>query len=362
MKQYSISKKSASTFLVVFLSVLLGWISALASEQVPEHHIDVRATACHQTDGSFAVQWTQDLGLQRPGGLNPDVLVEKSTDGGAWEIVRGRSPTRPRQSGDFWHFPDRKRHSLAHDSRHGDGVWGNGHVGGQSNEWAVALLDCPATPTATPTDKPTKSSTPTPTPTVTATGTGTSTATATATKAVTKTATKTPTPTPTITPTQVVWDNSSLVVTSICMDGLSTFTITNGGGDMAGVTKWTLTVNGEVVITGEIRLGAGEAYRMGFAVYKGALALTVEQRPGHPGAASASATIDTSGCVIEPTAINETSEPATLAYTGTGRNEKGELYATYRVICGTYAGAIRAEFKFVDGAIRSGKRISAERR
>ena len=88
-------------------------------------------------------------------------------------------------------------------------------------------------------------------------------------------------------------------------------------------------------------------------MYKGALALTVEQRPGHPGTASASATIDTSGCVIEPTAINETSEPAALAYTGTGRNEKGELYATYQVVCGTYAGAIRAEFESVDGAVRS---------
>ena len=84
-----------------------------------------------------------------------------------------------------------------------------------------------------------------------------------------------------------------------------------------------------------------------------ALALTVEQRPGHPGATSASATIDTSSCVIEPTANSETSEPAALAYTGTGRNEKGELYATYQVVCGTYAGAIRAEFKFADGAIRS---------
>jgi cell division septation protein DedD len=305
-QQYSIKKKSASTFLVVFLSVLLGWISALASEQVPEHHIDVRATACHQTDGSFAVKWSaKTWDYNAPGGLNPDVLIEKSTDGGAWEIVaRGAftDTTTPKReiSGTFQTASG--IHSLTIRAT-AMGVWGNGHVGGQSNEWAVALLDCPATPTATPTDKPTKSSTPTPTPTVTATGTGTSTATATATKAVTKTATKTPTPTPTITPTQVVWDNSSLTVASICMDGLSTFTITNTGSNMAGVTKWTLTVNGEAAITGQIQLGAGEAYRMGFAVYKGALALTVEQRPGHPGAASASATIDTSGCVIEPTAI-----------------------------------------------------------
>jgi len=355
-QQYSIKKKSASTFLVVFLLVLLGWISALASEQVPEHHIDVRATACHQPDGSFAVQWTaKTWDYNAPGGLNPDVLVEKSTGGGDWEFVgRGAftdTATPKREiSGTFQTASG--IHSLTIRAT-AMGVWGNGHVGGQSNEWAVALLDCPATPTTTPTDKPTKSSTPTPTPTVTATGTGTSTATATATKAVTKTATKTPTPTPTITPTQVVWDNSSLTVTSICMDGLSTFTITNGGSAMTGVTGWTLTVNGEAVITGRIQLSAGEAYRMSFAVYKGALALTVEQRPGHPGAASASATIDTSGCVIEPTAINETSEPATLAYTGTGRNEKGELYATYQVVCGTYAGAIRAEFKFADGAIRS---------
>ncbi|WP_230682029.1 hypothetical protein, partial [Streptococcus pneumoniae] len=67
---------------------LLGWISALASEQVPEHHIEVRATACHQTDGSFVVNRTAktwDYGA--PGGLNPDVLVEKSVDDGSWEIV-----------------------------------------------------------------------------------------------------------------------------------------------------------------------------------------------------------------------------------------------------------------------------------
>ena len=235
MKQYSISKKSASTFLVVFLSVLLGWISALASEQVPEHHIDVSAKACHQADGSFVVNWAaKTWDYNAPGGLNPDVMVEKSTDGGAWEIVaRGAftDTTTPKReiSGSFQTSVG--IHSLMIRAT-AMGVWGNGHAGGQSNEWAVALLDCPATPTATPTDKPTESSTPTPTPTVTATGTGTSTATATATKAVTKTATKTPTPTPTITPTQVVWDNSSLVVTSICMDGLSTFTITNSGSNM----------------------------------------------------------------------------------------------------------------------------------
>ncbi len=127
MKQYSISKKSASTFLVVFLSVLLGWISALASEQVPEHHIDVRATACHQTDGSFAVHWAaKTWDYNAPGGLNPDVLVEKSTrrwrvgDRCTWRIHRHNHA----KAGNFWHFPDRKRHSLAHDSRYGDGGMG----------------------------------------------------------------------------------------------------------------------------------------------------------------------------------------------------------------------------------------------
>jgi cellulose biosynthesis protein BcsQ len=40
------------------------------------------------------------------------------------------------------------------------------------------------------------------------------------------------------------------------MDGLSTFTITNGGSAMTGVTKWTLTVNGESVITGQLQQAA----------------------------------------------------------------------------------------------------------
>lgn len=355
MKQYSDFRKSASTFFVVFLA-LLGWVSALASEQVPAHHIDVRATACHQADGSFAVQWVaKTWDYSAPGGINPDVLVEKSTNDGEWEIVaRGAftDTTKPKREmlGNFNSAIGIRALTIRATAM---GQWGNGHAGGQSNEWAVALLDCPATPTATPTDKPTKSATPTPTATATGTGTSTATATATATKTATKTATPTltPTSTPTTTPTQTGWDGSSLTVTSICMDGLSTFTITNDGDGMADVTKWTLAVNGEDVIAGEIQLGAGEAYRMGFAVYKGALALTVTQRPGYPNATTASAQIDTEGCVIEPTAIRDSNEPAALIYAGVAYNSSGEPYANYKIACGSYSGDVRVELKFVDGAV-----------
>ena len=136
------------------------------------------------------------------------------------------------------------------------------------------------------------------------------------------------------------------------MDGLSTFTITNDGDSMADVTKWTLEVNGEEVITGEIQLGAGEAYRMGFAVYKGTLTLTVTQRPGYPNTATASAQIDTEGCVIEPTAIRDSSEPAALIYAGAAYNSSGEPYVNYKIACGAYSGDVQVELKFVDGAVR----------
>ena len=91
---------------------------------------------------------------------------------------------------------------------------------------------------------------------------------------------------------------------------------------------------------------------MGFAVYKGALALTVTQRPGYPGAATASAQIYTEGCVIEPTAIRDSNEPAALIYAGVAYNSSGEPYANYKIACGSDSGDVRVELKFADGAVR----------
>jgi hypothetical protein len=352
--------KFSISVLAAICSVSLFWATALAAIQQPDHHINVSAIACRQADGSFWANWvSKTWDYNGSGGLNSDVLIEKSVDSGPWQIVaRGAftDTTTPKRelSGSFQTAIGIRSLTIRSAAM---AKWGNGDAGGQSNSWAVALLNCQPTPTSTPKGKQTEPATITPTATATKTttttatatetGTATGTSTATSTATVTATATKTPMPTP----TQIVWDESDLSVSSFCTDGLPTFIIKNTGKDMQATTKWSLSVDGTEVMSGDVLLGTGESSRMGFATYKGALVLTVTQRPGYPSVSTASAQIDTEGCATEPTAIRDTSEPAALIYIGTSYNSENEPYANYKIACGAYSGDVRVELKFADGAV-----------
>lgn len=173
----------------------------------------------------------------------------------------------------------------------------------------VPATAAPTVPTgSTPTPEP-----PTFTPTPTATNTP-----------LPPTATPTlepPTKTPEATPTPE-WDKSSIGVTGRCVNGIPTFTITNGGsGNMQGPSRyWWVNGNASAATCGSIpedpALGGGDFQLVsgGSLVVEfpvGDLAppysICVAQRAGHPGTGYAAADVTSEESC--PTAEDVTGEP-----------------------------------------------------
>jgi hypothetical protein len=82
-------------------------------------------------------------------------------------------------------------------------------------------------------------------------------------------------------------------------DGSASFNVTNGGSAMSGPVSWRVYVDGALVQSGSITLGAGETIVMTFGPYPGGtVRLEVDQRPGHPGSSNPRASVSCAGPTV----------------------------------------------------------------
>ncbi len=97
------------------------------------------------------------------------------------------------------------------------------------------------------------------------------------------------------------WDMSEISVGAECVEYIPTFYIHNMGASMMGETTWYLTdTAGNILASGTIRLNSGDLQILSFPESANMdLTMIVEQRPGYPSDAVASASLG--ACYVIPT-------------------------------------------------------------
>ena len=102
------------------------------------------------------------------------------------------------------------------------------------------------------------------------------------------------------------WDQSSVYVTSICVNDTVIFQIKNNGSNMAVPSNYRIFADNILVQTGSYQLMAGDSILIYFASAGATVRLEADQTPGHPGTSLPRSTIE--GCGVNLSGLISTNQ------------------------------------------------------